>query len=260
MNTHNKQEKLFKALGTYDLTPIVHAFDKEAINTLFHGKSLLSYFLDDIFQKINNNNYSYITKFIGIYTQLITLGANVNLSNEDTGNTLLHDIIIKGTNNTNQSLFTIILNSSNINKKNYKEESPLDIAFKYDNEIAISNIFNHKDLKLTEHNIIEITKYCHNAIILESICSNENFNLSMIHDKDKSNLLLLAIKNNNTDIIPFLIEKNINPFKKNWEHKNCLDYITEDFENKTQISKYINFFKLNSELDFNNIKHKIHKI
>lgn len=259
---HNKQEILLKNLSSYNLTDITHHFDKSTINSLYHGESILSMFLKNTIHLLNQNKPSYFNKFLTIYHQLIELGANPNLASESNGNTMLHYFL----ENEQPLLFDFknvifkkLLETCDINKLNSSYLSPFATSLKYSQPDFAKIIIKHEKFSPSSYDVIYSVMFSSDREII-SLLLNQNFDYSIIKNEEKTNLLQLAVKYNNNIAIDELILKNINPFTKDWNNKNTIDYINEFNNENPHLKKYIEFHKLNNSLSLKQNKEKHLKI
>ena len=210
---------------------------------------------------LNQNKPSYFNKFISIYHQLIELGANPNLASENNGNTLLnyfiqYDSVVFDLNNV---IFKKLMETCDINKSNHLSLSPFANCLKFSKTEFAKVILNNKKFNISSYDIIYSIMYSSDPTILD-IVLNQDLDYTSIKNEEKTKLLQLAVKHNNDFAIDCLILKNINPFSKDWNNKNTIDYISE-FNNKNpHLKKYVEFHKLNKNLSCRNSKEKHLKI
>lgn len=257
---HQKKIKLLEALSTYDLTKIIHNYDKTTINSLFHGTPILTKFTNDCLLKISNHKPSYLTKFLNIYPKLIELGANPNLTDETNGKTTLHEVIEFGTNHVNTLVLKKILEYSDVNKSDYKDLTTLGYSLKYDNSLACDLILNFPNFKINKNVILNTAQYCNDLNIIVKIFSMNEFDYTKIKTIEGHNLLHICIMNSNSLLVPILIDLGINPIEKNLFNKSAFEYSPEFIENIPILKKYINYCLLNNHLKTHNVKEKVKKI
>ena len=258
---HNKQTILLKHLGSYNLTEITHNFDKNTINSLYNGEPILWLFLKNTISLLNQNKPSYFNKFLGIYNQLIELGANPNLASENNGNTLLN-YFVEGHSisfDFKNVIFKKLLETCDINKSNHLSLSPFSNSLKNDQFELSKIIMKNDNFKLSSYDIIHSIMFCSDNEIL-SFTLSQTIDYSSIKNQEKTNLLQLAIKHNNDYAINELILKNIDPFAKDWNNKNTIDYMIEFNNENPHLKKYVEFHKLNNNLSCRNSREKHLKI
>ena len=241
---HNKQSTLMDALNSYDLTRIVHSFDQSAINSLYQGQPILTLFANDCLRKLKDGRATFLTKFLGIYQELIELGANPNLVSEDKGNTTLHEVIKFGTNSLNILVLEKVLAHSSINKENYSDTTPFAYAIEYNNDLAYKLIMDLPSLKIKESDVISVASFCNDDAVLQKVFSSDEIDYKKIKTNEGDNLLNVALTHYNFTVIPFLIDLGINPLQQNYNNKCASQYIKNLTEFDPLLEKYINYFKL----------------
>lgn len=259
---NNKQEILLRNLSSYNLTDITHHFDKNIINSLYHGEPILWLFLKNTIHLLNQNKPSYFNKFLTIYHQLLELGANPNLASENNGNTVLHYFL----ENDQPLLFEFknlifkkLIETCDINKLNHSSLSPFANSLKHSQTDFAKNIMQNEKFLPSSHDVIHSIMFSSDREILSTLL-NQDFEYSNIKNQEKTNLLQLAVKYNNDFAIDELILKNINPFIKDWNNKNTVDYINEFNNQNPHLKKYVEFHKLNNSLSLKQNKEKHLKI
>lgn len=256
---HNKQIKLIESLSQYDLTKIIHHYDKSTINSTYNGQSILSLFVTDCLVKLTTKP-SILTKFLGIYQKLIELGANPNIVNENTGMTSLHEAIAYGTNNTNKLVLEKLLEHCDINKPDFKQSTPFGYSLQFSNNIALDFLVQHKNFKITPQVIIEATKYCSDPVLLNKIFSSAEIHYRIIKNLDKQNLLHIALSSSNFSSVSLIIELGINPLEKDLYKKIPTDYLQGDLENFPLLKKYLHYYQLEQQYNTSPFKEKVKKI